>query len=150
MAKKKKRPQPTTTAKKPKEGSVRFKEQLPLCIVMILLYAAGLTGSAVVFLRCDKLPLPDLYIVLLCLAPAALLSSFLKAKKEKQHGLLTGFLWTLPVHLILFGASLLFGGGRIDWTMPLSFVILSLLSMLGGVLGVNQRETLRHRPVKHA
>ena len=113
----------------------------------ILLYAAGLLGCALVFLRCDTLPVPNLYIVLLCLAPAVLLSSFLAAKKEKQNGLLTGFVWTLPLHLVLFGVSLLLGRGRADWTMLLSFIMFSLLSMLGGVLGVNQRQKLRRSMV---
>ena len=147
MAKKKKQPQPKKAAQKPKEGSGRLKERLPLLLLTILLYTVGLFGCALVFLRCDTLPVPDLYIVLLCLAPAVLLSSFMIAKKEKQNGLLTGFLWTLPLHLVLLGVSLLQGHGRADWTMLLSFIILSLLSMLGGVLGVNQRQKLRRSMV---
>lgn len=147
MAKKKKQPQPKKAVQKPKEGSGRLKERLPLLLFTVLLYTAGLLGCALVFLRCDTLPVPDLYIVLLCLAPAVLLSSFLAAKKEKQNGLLTGFVWTLPLHVLLFGVSLLQGHGRADWTMLLSFIILSLLSMLGGVLGVNQRQKLRRSMV---
>ena len=147
MAKKKKQPQPKKAAQKPKEGSGRLKERLPLLLLTILLYTVGLFGCALAFLRCDTLPVPDLYIVLLCLAPAVLLSSSLAAKKEKQNGLLTGFVWTLPLHVLLFGLSLLLGRGRADWTMLLSFIILSLLSMLGGVLGVNQRQKLRRSMV---
>ena len=147
MAKMKKRPQLHAAAKKPKEGRGRRKEHLTLLLLTILLYTVGLFSGALVFLQCDTLPLPDLYIVLLCLAPAALLSSFLAAKKEKHNGLLTGLLWTLPVHVLLFGVSLLLGHGHADWTMLLSFVILSLLSMLGGVLGVNQRQKLRQPSV---
>lgn len=150
MAKKKKQPQPTHAAKKPQAGRGQMKARLPLLVLTVLLYVAGLFVCALVFLRCDTLPLPDLYWVLLCLAPAALLSSFFAAKREKQRGLLTGFLWTLPVHVLLFGAALLSGHGHVDWTALLSFLMLSLVSMLGGVLGVNQREKVRHPAVKRA
>ena len=84
MAKKKKQPQPKKAAQKPKEGSGRLKERLPLLLLTVLLYTAGLLGCALVFLRCDTLPVPDLYIVLLCLAPAALLSSPVKFTAEEN------------------------------------------------------------------
>ena len=146
MSKKKQKAKPKVSRNKQKtsgEGRSRLKQKMPFFLLACALYALCVFLCTVFLLQSDKSPKMDLYYVLAFLAPAAFLSSFLIAKKEKQHGLLTGFLWTLPQHLILFGLSLLLGHGNADLTVLISFAILSLLSMLGGVCGVNQRQKMK-------
>ena len=130
---------------KTKEGRATLRQKLPLFLLTCVFYLASLVFCALLLLKSERAPQTDLYFVLGFLAPAAFFSSYFAARKEKKHGLLTGFLWTLPLHVLLLGLSLLFGSGKADLTLGLSFTVLSLLSMLGGVAGVNHRETVHHR-----
>ena len=148
MPKKKQNAKPKVSRNEQKttgEGRSRIKQKMPFFLLTCALYALCVFLCAVLLLQSDNNPEMDLYYVLAFLAPTAFLSSFLMAKKEKQRGLQTGFLWTLPHHIILFGLSLLLGHGKADLTILISFVILSLLSMLGGVCGVNQRQKVKQQ-----
>ena len=115
----------------------------------LLLYAAfQIAAYAIAFLSCALLTLHsdgeakhDFYRIVGALSVAAFCSAYAAARTKKRQGLLTGFLSTLPMHLLLLTVSLILGRCRADWTLALSFVILSLVSMLGGVLAVNRRET---------
>ena len=146
---KKRHGQPSKKPKEPKkkEGSGTFKKRLPYLLFTLCCYAACFLLCAFLALQRETAD-ADFYMLILFLGMAALLCSFLAAKKEKQRGLLIGFLTTLPAHVLLFGLSLLLGQSKADLRLLLSFIILSLISMLGGVLGVNRREKPKHSPAR--
>ena len=103
-------------------------------------YAIALLCCAVLTLHSDGSRTHDFYRIIGALTLAAFCSSYAAARNRKQHGLLTGFLSTLPMHLLLLAVSLILGRFHADWTLLISFAILSIVSMLGGVLAVNRRE----------
>ena len=103
-------------------------------------YAIAIAACAVLTLHSDAQAKHDFYRIIGALALAAFCSSYAAARTRKRLGLFTGFLSTLPMHLVLLTVSLLLGRFCFDWTLLISFATLSLVSMLGGVLAVNRRE----------
>lgn len=131
-----------------REGRGNWKKRLPLLALGFMLEAVCFLICAVLTLHSDMSVSGDFYRIIGSLSAGAFPAAYLAARKEKQHGLLTGFLTLLPMHVLLCGVSLLCGKGSADWTLLLSFLVLSLVSMLGGVLGVNKREKPKKQPVR--
>lgn len=127
-------------AKRAKKGSGR-QQLLLIAAFQLAAYAIAILSCAVMTLHSDAAPANDFYRMIGSLSVAAFCSSYAAARSRKRQGLLTGFFATLPAHLIMLLTAFLLGGFHADWTLPISFVILSLVSMLGGVLAVNRRET---------
>ncbi len=125
------------------EGS-RLRKILPVLLVTILCYIVCILLCAIAILYSDTSASVG-YGAMVALCAAAFLSAFFAGMRSKQNGLLTGFLTTLPVHVLLLLLSLLHGGFSADLTLLFVFVILSLVSMLGGVLAVNRRDK-PHKP----
>ena len=119
------------------------KRLLPVAALQLAVYSIAFLSCAVLTLRSDGKAAQDFYRIISALSLAAFCSAYVAARTKKQQGLLTGFLATLPMHLALLFVSLLLGSFQADWTLPIAFGILSLVSMLGGVLAVNQREKPR-------
>lgn len=125
------------------EGS-RFRKILPVILATLFCYIVSILLCAIVILKSDATVSVG-YSALAALCAAAFLSAFFAGMRTKQNGLLTGFLTTVPVHALLLLLSLLHGGFSADLTLLFVFLILSLVSMLGGVLAVNRRDK-PHKP----
>ncbi len=125
-----------------KKGSGR-KKWLLLLGFELAAYGIMIVSCAFLTLHSDADGSYDGFKIVGALALAAFCCAYYAGRLQKQNGLLTGFLSTLPIHLLLLLLSLAVGGFRADWTLLFSFVSLSLVSMLGGVLAVNRRETPR-------
>ena len=143
---KKQHGQPGTPHSGKQEGRGNWKKRLPLLALGFALEAVCFLLCAVLTLHSDASKSSDYYRVIGSLCVGAFSAAYFAARKEKQHGLLTGFFTLLPVHVLFCGVSLLFGKGSADLTILLSFLMLSLVSMLGGVLGVNKREKPKKQP----
>lgn len=136
-------------AKKPKSRKGRgARKLLQTAAFQLVAYAVCLGACAVLTLHSDAGAFADFYRVVGALSVAAFCSAYFAARQQKRNGLLTGLIATLPVHLLLEAVSLAVGSFRADWTLLLSFAILSLVSMLGGVLAVNRREPPRKPAAK--
>ena len=141
--------QPRQSAKKsrnPKGEGKTLRKLLPIVCVTLCFYSAFLFFCAIWLLHSNH-PLSVSALTVGALCAAAFCSSCFAGTRMKKNGLLTGFLSTLPIHVLLFLLSLIFGGLHADWTMLFTFVILSIVSMLGGVLAVNRRE--KRKAVQH-
>lgn len=126
-------------AKRKQKG--RGRRLLGFAAFQLCAYAIAFFSCAVLTLHSDGEAKHDFYRITGALGVSAFCSAYAAARTKKRQGLLTGFLATLPMHVLVFTVSLISGKGRADWTLLLSFVLLSLVSMLGGVLAVNRRET---------
>ena len=145
MSGQKKQPQKKRT--RPKGEGRKLRKALPVILGTLLIYTFCIMLCAVVILCSDTSGAAG-YCAVPALCAAAFLSAYISAMRAKQNGLLTGFLTTLPIHIVLLLASLLYGGFSADLTLMFTFAVLTIVSMLGGVLAVNRREKphkLHHR-----
>lgn len=133
--------------RKGRKGSAAQKLLLTAAFQCVA-YSVAVIACAVLTLHSDAQAKHDFYRFIGALALAAFCSSYAAARTRKRLGLLTGFLSTLPMHLVLLSVSLLLGRFRFDWTVLISLITLSLVSMLGGVLAVNRREEPQMAAVK--
>ena len=122
------------------QGSTRVKRILPIALFAICCYTVSFCLCAFITLYCDADKSKDLSRLLAFVGTAAFLSGGFAGLREKKNGLLIGFLTTAPIHLCLFFLSLVMGGFHADFTVLFAFFILTILSMLGGVLAVNRRQ----------
>lgn len=133
--------------RKRQKGVVR-KKLLGAVVFQLLVYLFAIGSCAILTLHSDGGVSHDFYRIVGALSVAAFCASYAAARSRKQQGLLTGFLATLPMHFLILTAAVFLAKCRIDWTLLFSFVILSLVSMLGGVLAVNRTETAHLPNVK--
>lgn len=105
----------------------------------LLMYLIGFILSSVIILLFDlKLELyyaVSLGIFMLC----SLLCGTLCGIKKRNNGLMNAVIHTLPVNLILLVISMLMNGISIDLNIAISFVLLTVSSAIGGILGVNTK-----------
>ena len=106
-----------------------------------------LLGSFVVF-ALNPAQAVQFEIILAFLFLASLVCGFLAAKRKNEHGWLSGLLFCLPMHLILTIVSFCMNGLSADWTLLFSFLILTVGSMLGGIIAVNQRKKPHLKRIK--
>ncbi len=132
-----KTPRPQNKKKNPKGEGKRLRKLLPVFCFTLICYIVCVLLCAVLLLLSDHGGSPFPYAVF-ALGVAAFLSAYFAARLNKKNGMLTGFLTTLPMHLAILLLSLFLGGFEADLTLLFTFAILSLLSMIGGVLAVNR------------
>lgn len=137
---------PQKKKKSTKGEGKRLKKLLPILCFTLLCYFGCILICAFWLLKSDHSEFFFPYSIG-ALGVAAFLSAFFAGLCQKKNGLLTGFLTTFPMHVVILLLSFVFGGYQADLTLLFTLVILTLISMLGGVLAVNRREKT-HKTVK--
>jgi len=71
---------------------------------------------------------------------SAFLSSFILAKLTKENGLVNGIILGVVLSLIIYIVGLLLNGTHVSEIMYIKTIAITLLSSLGGVIGVNLKK----------
>ncbi|MFI3141086.1 MAG: TIGR04086 family membrane protein [Clostridia bacterium] len=77
------------------------------------------------------------YASIVSLAFGSFFSSFYAGYKIHKNGLVTGFLFCLPINVLMILISMITNSFEIDLTALIAFFILVVVSMLGGIISVN-------------
>ena len=67
------------------------------------------------------------------------IGAFYAGRKIHKNGISIGFLFCLPLNTVVILASVAANSFKIDLTALISFIILIISSMLGGIVSVNMR-----------
>ncbi|MCM1363617.1 MAG: TIGR04086 family membrane protein [Faecalibacterium sp.] len=114
---------------------VFIKTQILALIVYLLFF---LIASIILFsTEIDKSK--SFYAAISAFAAAAFICGYFSGYKIHKKGLYVGLLFCLPMNVIITMVSLIVNSFKVDLTTTISFVILIVCSMLGGVLSVNTK-----------
>ncbi len=129
-----------------KKNGGLFKSTLLSLLFSFLFGAAAILVSAAVLLRFGNPTGGFRALGMLLPALTALLGGIVSGKADGKQGALAGLLHGLLFVLTLFLLSLLFGEGDLSLAYTLiSYTIMLLLSVLGGLLGASARGKKKKR-----
>lgn len=131
-----KRPAKKKSEKKlSKNVSVFIKTQ----ILLFILYSAVLFIASLVVYTSTLGSNTYFYITALSLALMSFVGGYYSGYKIHKNGLLISLVYCLPMNVIVLFISSAVNKFKIDLTILISFAILIICSMLGGVLSVNTK-----------
>ena len=67
------------------------------------------------------------------------LTGFYAGNKQRQNGLLTGIVYSLPMNTLTLLISLIFSDFKADYSIIITALLLVISSAVGGILAVNKR-----------
>ena len=85
------------------------------------------------------------YVCIFAFASSSFVCAMFAGYKIHKNGISIGFLYCLPFNVIVTFASIAANSFKIDLTAVISFFILIVTSMLGGIFSVNIRIKVRPR-----
>lgn len=100
--------------------------------------------SAVVFLKSGKMPGDILgYITLAFLGIGSLAGGYTAARIYKSAGIVCGAAVGISIFIITFVVGITNFSGSIGVMLLLKLIVIMLLSVIGGVLGVNKKDKIK-------
>lgn len=116
-------------------AKVFFKTQL----LTSALYVAAFLACGALGLSMNISRSSAFYPAVFSFSVCSFIGAFYAGRRIHKNGMSTGFLFCLPLNAIVILASVAANSFRIDLTALISFVILIISSMLGGIVSVNMR-----------
>lgn len=119
-----------------KSTSVFLKTQILMIITDIIFL---LIGSAIVYSSEIKQKM-YFYLSIAIFAIVSFIAGYYSGFKIHHNGLITGVIFCLPANILIILISLILNHFKFDFSCGISFIILLVASMLGGILSVNTRK----------
>lgn len=132
----KRKPKRNKSEKKLKDSTRIFLHTQLLALVVYALFFL-LTSAVLLSLDIDSDKI--FYVGIAAFALSSFICGYYAGYKVHKNGLLTGLLYALPANLLIIIVSAAVSGFKADFTLLISFMILLICSMLGGILSVNTR-----------
>ena len=108
-------------------------------LVAALIYSLMFFIGSVIFLQTDLPKKYDFIISLSVFAISSLMVGFIAGIKQKQNGLISGILYSLPMNVIVILLSLIIGKFNVGVNLAITVITLIVFSAVGGILAVNKR-----------
>lgn len=108
-------------------------------VVAVISYCLVFIVSSAVCLSLDFDRKNMFYVSILCFAAASFICAYYAGYKIHKNGLTVGFLYSLPLNIMVILLSVSINKFKIDLTFLISLFILIISSMLGGILSVNTK-----------
>lgn len=134
--------------KKLSELSLPAKVFLQTLLLTLILYSISFLLSAAVGLSMNISKSNSFYLAMFAFSLCSFIGAFYAGRKIHKNGISIGFLFCLPMNAVILLASIAANSFRIDLTALISFFILSVASMLGGIVSVNMRIKVKKGRIK--
>ncbi len=126
-------------AKKLSELSLPAKVFFKTQLLSSVLYAASFLASGALGLSMNISRSSAFYPAVFSFSVCSFIGAFYAGRKMHKNGISIGFLFCLPLNVVVIIASVAANSFKIDLTALISFIILIISSMLGGIVSVNMR-----------
>lgn len=128
--------------------SLPVKIFLKTLFLTSVLYTLAFLLSAAVGLSMNISKSSAFYLSVFAFSCCSFAGAFYAGRKIHKNGISIGFLFCLPMNFVVIIASVASNSFRIDLTALISFFILSVAAMLGGIVSVNMRIRVKKGRIK--
>ena len=130
------------------ELSLSTKVFLKTQILSFVLYTSSFLISAALGLSMNVSKGNAFYLAVFFYSVCSFICAYYAVRQIHKNGISVGFLFCLPMNIIIVFASIAANSFRIDLTAVISFIIFAISSMLGGIVSVNTRIKVKKGRIK--